>query len=130
MPGTYDQARDFPVGRGVRGEQYESRPVLEADFRARDQVQAASLRRHVGTHAAGERAFIGQRKRGVAKRVGLPDEFLGMGCTAQETEVADAMQFRVRGRGAMLFGHLLDTVYLYSIVSHARAVDQVRHAST
>src|SRR5690606_39794781 len=59
----------------------------------------------MGTHHAGERAFVGDRERGIAQRPRPVDELLGMGGAAQEREVRDAMQLGVGGdhRGGMKY---------------------------
>ena len=59
------------------------------------QLLQVMLESHMGTHDPGHRAFIGDGKRFVAELVGPSHQFFRMGGAALETEVADAMQFRI-----------------------------------
>ena len=98
-PAGGDQARDRAVRAPVGGEQHQL-AILEAQLGAEDQRQAAFLRRLVRAHRAGERAFVGQRERAVAERVGALDQLLRVRGAAQEAEVGKAVQLGViRQRG-------------------------------
>ena len=64
----------------------------------------------VGPDDPGHGALVGQGQRAIAERVGLAHQLLRVGSTAQEAEIADAMEFGVvrrhGGRGARQHGHV------------------------
>jgi hypothetical protein len=67
---------------------------------ADDELQVVFLRFHVRPHHAGERAFVGDRKRRVAQLVRARHQLLGMRCAAEEAEIGEAVQLGVgHGRG-------------------------------
>ena len=93
-----DQGRDRAVGISIGREQDEFRSVFQTQLGAMDQLQPVLLRGHVRAHAAGERAFVGQRERRIAERRGARDELLGVRSAAQEREVRQAVRLRIFGQ--------------------------------
>ncbi len=77
-PATGDELRQVAVASAVMREQDEPRAVDEGDFTAEDQGQTSILRRHMRPHGTRQRAFVGQRQRGIALASGALDELLGV----------------------------------------------------
>ena len=90
--GRGDEARELAVAGTIGGEQHDARAVLQLQLAADDQPGAVAcgqgLQRAVGAHDAGERAFVGERDRGVAECGRLRDQLLGVRGAALEAEVA------------------------------------------
>ena len=93
-----DEPAQLPVALPVDGERDELQAAAEAELRADDEFQLTAFRCHVRPHDARHRALVGEGERAVAERIGLLDELVRMRRTAQEGEVRDAMQLRVRGQ--------------------------------
>ncbi len=93
-----DQPRERAVALPAGREADQPQTVRERELAADDQREAAVARRGMGAHDAGQRAFVGQRECGVAELPRAPDEFVRMRGTAQEREVAEAVQLGVRHR--------------------------------
>jgi hypothetical protein len=94
-PARGDQRGKRAIGLAIRRQQYEPGAVLQPDFTADNQLEIKTLRGNMSAHDAGQRAFIGNGKRGVAQRRCTLDEFLGMGSASQETEVGEAVKLCV-----------------------------------
>ena len=91
-----DQRADFCIGGLRRREQHDVQIVERAELRADDQFQTPLLGGVVRSHDAGHRAFVRQRERRIAESRGLRDQLARMRRSAQEREVAEAMQLRIR----------------------------------
>ena len=109
-PQPGDEAAQPPVAGQVAGQRDEGEAAghaavapalalrrLDGELAADDQRQAVLLRRDVRPHDAGQAAFVGQGERRVAEGARPRDQFLGMAGTAQEAEVAQAVQLGVVG---------------------------------
>ena len=99
-PAPRDEARERAVSAAVCSERDEAQAVREPELAADDERQARLARGGMGPHDAGERALVGQRERGVAERLRTLDEFRRVRRAAQEREVADAVQLRIRHRAS------------------------------
>jgi len=86
-----------PGIRDVHGprQQHDPRAFAESNLAADDELESHLLRRHVGTHDASERAFVGDRERRVAEFVRLRDQLLRVRGAAQEGEVGKAVELGV-----------------------------------
>ena len=86
-----------PAGGSGQGDAVRTtRPdVAQREFGPDHQGQAACASLQMGAHDPRKRAFVGDRERCVTERLGPVDEFLGVGCAAQEREVRDAVQLGI-----------------------------------
>ena len=94
-PATRDQRAQRGVAGQVFAQQHQFGTVLQLEFGAHDQLQPGVTRRFVGAHDAGQRAFVGDRQRGVAAGPGTLEQLARAGRTALEGEVGQAMQLGV-----------------------------------
>ena len=94
---TRDEHGNVAVAFAVGSQQHQFWPVLDLHLRADDEFHALFFRRLMRAHNAGERTLIGDRERAVAHRLRARHQFRGVRCTAQEGEVAQAMQLGVGG---------------------------------
>ena len=90
------QPAEAPVGGAVAGIAEQRGAAREVEPRAGQQADAGPLRRHMGANRAGERVAVGDADGRKPEPRGLLHQFLRMGGAAQEAEIADRLQFRVR----------------------------------
>ena len=69
-------------------------------FRADDEFEIEFAGHHMGAHHACQRTFVGQCQGPITEPMGLAYQFLGMGGTTQEGEIAHRMEFGVFGRAS------------------------------
>ena len=96
-PSTSDQLGEVAVARAVRGEQDELRTVFEPKLGPDQELERLLLGGDMRPHRPGNRAFVGDRKRRVAKRRRAHDELFRLRGAAQEAEVREAVQLGVGG---------------------------------
>ena len=83
-PRHADQAGQLTVRGAVRHQRHQAQPFLQQQLAADDQLDARRLRRHMGLHDAGKRAFVRDRQRAIAQRGGALHQFMRVGGAAQE----------------------------------------------
>src|SRR6185312_1299527 len=96
-----DQPAQLSVAFPVDGERDELHAALEAEFRSDEQLQRPAACRYMGPHHSRDGAFIRDGERRITQLDGALDELLRMGGAAQEREVAEAMQLRIRAVPAL-----------------------------
>ena len=74
-------------------------------------------------HDARDRAFVGQRERGIAQRLRALDQFLRVRRAAQEREIGEAVQFGVGGSIAASQRRQHSIPYVYTVVHAGAAAD-------
>ena len=94
-----DQPADVGVAVLAHRQQDELRSIGEPDFGADDELDAGVFRCFAGAHDAGQRAFVGDRERGVAECLRALEQFGRARCAALEREIGKAMQFGVDRSG-------------------------------
>ena len=94
-----DQPAKLAVGPAVRRENDQLQMLFGRELAADDELERQVPHCRMGTHDAGDRTLVGQGEPRIAKPGGLLDEFRRMRRSAQEREVAQAMQLRVWRRG-------------------------------
>ena len=87
------------VGRQAGGAGAFGEHLVQGEFGPDQQCQAAAACGQVGAYHPGQRAFVGDRQRGITQGLRAFDEFFGMRGATQEGEVADAVQFGVGEHG-------------------------------
>src|SRR6185503_6330853 len=107
--GAGDECGEIAVAVAVDGVQHELQAVVESELAADDERQPGVLRREMRAHRARERAFVGDRERGVALRLRAFHQLLRMRGAAQERERRQAMQLGIAGK------ELAHTVRIYGM---------------
>ena len=92
-----DELRQVTVSRAVRREQHEPGAIGNPELGTDDKFQFVFLGRKMRACHARERAFIGNGQRRVPELCRTRGEFFRARGAAQESEVADAVQFCVFG---------------------------------
>ena len=95
-----NEAGECRVPAAARGEADEFQAVRQRELAADDERKASLARSGMCPHDPRERAFIRQRERAIAEFFRARDQLRRMRRAAQEREVADAVQFRIRHRGS------------------------------
>src|SRR5882724_11027128 len=105
-PPAADQAAKPAVAVPIDRDRDKLQPTLEAELGPDQQLQLQQLRCHVCPYNPGNGTLISDGERAISQGTGTFYEFLWVRSSAQESKVADAMQFSVgRQRGyAPLFG--------------------------
>src|SRR5262249_24244021 len=93
---TADQAAKPAIAAPVDGDRDKFQAAFEPELGADEQLQVQQLCRHMCSHNSRDGAFVGEGERAVAQDTGALDELLRMRSATEESEVADAMQLRVR----------------------------------
>ena len=76
--------------------------AVEAEFAADNQFEIMIYGGDMGFDDTGEGAFVGDGEGVVVEVAGAFDQFVGMGGTAEEGEIADAVEFGVGHAGAQI----------------------------
>ena len=97
-PGGGDQLAQGLVAGQRLAQQHQLRPVFDLHFCADHQPHTGFLRRLVSTHDPGQRAFVGDRQRGIALFLCALEQLLCRRGPALEGEGGQAMQFRIGRR--------------------------------
>ena len=95
-----DQLAQTSIARLRFHQQHALRPAFDLHFAADDQRHARRFGRFECAHDAGERAFVGDRERGIALLLRAIEQLPRARCTALETEVRQAVQFRIGRQSA------------------------------
>ncbi len=104
-----DQLGHLPIAMATAGQQDKTQTVLEHKATADQQVQGRATGGDMGSHHAGQGAFIRDGQRGVAERAGRLDQFLWRRSTLQEGIMTETMQL---GIGREIHEHRHTCLYI------------------